>query len=210
MEHIYIHYRGVGELTLPCPELGQSFTFRPKPHRNKVRKDAWDALKDPVSGAAYPYIKARHLVPTTDPGGLDQAAEVRSTSIASSSGPAAGPKRDTALAAENDGLRAEVDRLRTRLREDDDPRAGLEAENARLRAEIEALRAEADAPADAAPEGGLSDPGSMTVDELAAAVAGKSSDALSDLVDAERVGKNRKGAIEALEAEMAVALEREG
>lgn len=215
MESKYIQWLGTGPIKFELPSRGRVYTFKPK-IRNKVDADVWDELRDPVSGPARVYVERKMLRPTTPGAGADvQESAGVSRAIAPAPPPPA-PSNDPELREENKRLKAEIARLASRLAQLDEGkveqeiRVGPKAKpSPEPKLEVAAPRTSIEPEPSGVDESAGVDPSSMSVDALEQAIKGLSLDDLEPILDAERAGKHRKGALAAIEAEQERALERQ-
>lgn len=194
----HVQWLGDGPISFPLPGHATVYTLKPK-IRNVIDGDVWKALIDPRNGPALPYLKARKLRVTTPGGGADEQETAAVGRSYSPSPPAPMPAADDKLAVENSMLKAQL--------------AKLEARFAKME-ELEAAAGDADEP-DAAdsgdepeaedPEADLPDPGSLSVAKLGGLIEGLEVFELEDLLERERAGKNRSGAVDLLSHAIAKA-----
>lgn len=202
MTDVYIRYKGNDRFTVAHPPRGAEYQFMPG-CRNIVDGDVWAELSGPGGPlAAYHELFRR----TSAPGSGDKSHRVTPKTMAPPT-----PRRtaEQAIAARRelqDAQAAEIARLREQVAIEAQRRADAEAK-------VEAIgkgKTEGPGKAQAEPvDGPPIDPSGLSVAKLTAKLEGLSLDDLDAIKDAELKGKNRSGAIEAIDAAINRALESE-
>lgn len=207
-KQVHVQWMGDGPISFPLPGSASTYTLKPK-IRNVIDGDVWAALINPTDGPALPYLSAKRLRVTTPGGGADAMEVAKASRLVS-------PVRPTQSDAETEALRERLAQMEARLarmveKYEPDPEVYEFDPDAGPDDEPEAAP-ESAPESDHEPNGGddLPDPGSMSVAKLAKAIEGLGADALELVLEAEKAGKNRSGAVDMLTAALAKAGGDEG